>query len=105
MLTPEQFAEVLCDDLDLNPVNFVPAIAAAIAQQVGPAAIDYGCCSAAESCSVVFSAVLRIRTRIQLTLPDPFSESGSATLYSALPSMGCRAQLIGIIHNILLFLL
>lgn len=34
MLTPEQFSEVLCDDLDLNPVNFVPAIAAAIAQQV-----------------------------------------------------------------------
>jgi hypothetical protein len=25
---------VLCDDLDLNPVNFVPAIAAAISQQV-----------------------------------------------------------------------
>ena len=34
MLTPEQFAEVLCDELDLNPVNFVPAIAAAISQQV-----------------------------------------------------------------------
>jgi hypothetical protein len=25
---------VLCDDLDLNPPNFVPAIAAAIQQQV-----------------------------------------------------------------------
>jgi len=34
LLAPEQFAEVLCDDLDLNPVNFVPAIAAAIQQQV-----------------------------------------------------------------------
>jgi len=34
MLAPEQFAEVLCDDLDLNPVNFVPAIAAAIQQQI-----------------------------------------------------------------------
>ena len=34
MLTAEQFAEVLCDDLDLNPLNFVPAIAAAIQQQV-----------------------------------------------------------------------
>merc|ERR1712038_2128897 len=34
MLTPEQFAEVLCDDLDLNPINFVSAIAAAIQQQV-----------------------------------------------------------------------
>jgi len=34
MLTPEQFAEVVCDDLDLNPLNFVPAIAAAIQQQV-----------------------------------------------------------------------
>ena len=34
MLTPEQFAEVLCDDLDLNPINLVSAIAAAIQQQV-----------------------------------------------------------------------
>jgi len=34
LLSPEQFAEVLCDDLDLNPLNFVPAIAAAIQQQV-----------------------------------------------------------------------
>lgn len=33
MVTPEQFAEVLCDDLDLNPVPFVPAIATAIRQQ------------------------------------------------------------------------
>lgn len=34
MITPEQFAEVLCDDLDLNPLPFVPAIAAAIRHQV-----------------------------------------------------------------------
>lgn len=34
MITPEQFAEVLCDDLDMNPVTFVPAIAAAIRQQI-----------------------------------------------------------------------
>ncbi|XP_021707148.1 SWI/SNF-related matrix-associated actin-dependent regulator of chromatin subfamily B member 1 [Aedes aegypti] len=34
MITPEQFAEVLCDDLDLNPTPFVPAIAAAIRQQI-----------------------------------------------------------------------
>jgi hypothetical protein len=33
-ITPEQFAEVLCDDLDLNTILFVPAIAAAIRQQV-----------------------------------------------------------------------
>lgn len=33
-LTPEQFGEILCDDLDLNPINFVPAIAQAIRQQV-----------------------------------------------------------------------
>ena len=26
--------QVVCDDLDLNPLNFVPAIAAAIQQQV-----------------------------------------------------------------------
>lgn len=34
MITPEQFGEVLCDDLDLNPVPFVPAIAMAIRQQI-----------------------------------------------------------------------
>ncbi|GBP05823.1 hypothetical protein EVAR_101506_1, partial [Eumeta japonica] len=34
MITPEQFAEVLCDDLDLNPIPFVPAIAQAIRQQI-----------------------------------------------------------------------
>jgi SWI/SNF-related matrix-associated actin-dependent regulator of chromatin subfamily B protein 1 len=34
LITPEMYAEVLCDDLDLNPINFVPAIAAAINQQV-----------------------------------------------------------------------
>jgi len=34
MLAPEQLAEIICDDLDLNPVNFVPAITAAINQQL-----------------------------------------------------------------------
>ncbi|KAL5017311.1 hypothetical protein ScPMuIL_006900 [Solemya velum] len=34
LITPEQFAEVLCDDLDLNPINFVPGIAQAIRQQI-----------------------------------------------------------------------
>jgi len=34
LLTPDQFAEVLCDDLDLNPIHFVPAITAAIQQQL-----------------------------------------------------------------------
>ena len=34
LLTPEQFAEILCDDLDLNPLMFVPAIAMGIRQQV-----------------------------------------------------------------------
>lgn len=34
LISPEQFAEVLCDDLDLNPTTFVPAIAQAIRQQV-----------------------------------------------------------------------
>lgn len=34
MVSPEQFAEVLCDDLDLNPLVFIPAIATAIRQQV-----------------------------------------------------------------------
>jgi SWI/SNF-related matrix-associated actin-dependent regulator of chromatin subfamily B protein 1 len=34
LISPEQFAEILCDDLDLNPVPFVPAISAAIRQQI-----------------------------------------------------------------------
>lgn len=34
MITPEQFSEVLCDDLDLNPLTFVPAIAQSIKQQL-----------------------------------------------------------------------
>lgn len=33
-ISPEQFAEVLCDDLDLNPITFVPAIAQCIRQQL-----------------------------------------------------------------------
>lgn len=33
LITPEQFAEILCDDLDLNPVSFVPAIANSIRHQ------------------------------------------------------------------------
>ena len=34
LITPEQFAEILCDDIDLNPINFVPAISQAIRQQI-----------------------------------------------------------------------
>lgn len=34
LVTPEQFAEILCDDLELNPTTFVPAIAQCIRQQV-----------------------------------------------------------------------
>ncbi|KRT78967.1 hypothetical protein AMK59_8032 [Oryctes borbonicus] len=34
LIAPEQFAEVLCDDLDLNPITFVPAISQAIRQQL-----------------------------------------------------------------------
>lgn len=26
MITPEIFAEILCDDLDLNPLTFIPGI-------------------------------------------------------------------------------
>ncbi|KAG0718943.1 SMARCB1_1 [Chionoecetes opilio] len=32
--SPEQFAELLCDDLDLNPLMFVPAISTSIKQQM-----------------------------------------------------------------------
>ena len=41
--TPEQFAEVLCDDLDLNPVTFVPAIAQCIRQQLDSFPVDAEC--------------------------------------------------------------
>ncbi|KAK3084767.1 hypothetical protein FSP39_018532 [Pinctada imbricata] len=34
LITPEQFAEILCDDLDLNPINFIPAISQSIRQQI-----------------------------------------------------------------------
>ena len=34
LISPEQFAEVLCDDIDLNPQHFVPAIAQTIRQQI-----------------------------------------------------------------------
>ncbi|KAK7078066.1 SWI SNF, matrix associated, actin dependent regulator of chromatin, subfamily b, member 1 [Halocaridina rubra] len=34
LVTPEMFAELLCDDLDLNPIMFVPAVSTAIRQQV-----------------------------------------------------------------------
>lgn len=34
LVTPEQFAEILCDDLDLNPVNFVGPIAQVIRSQL-----------------------------------------------------------------------
>ena len=34
LITPEMFAETVCDDLDLNPIHFVPAIAAAIQQEL-----------------------------------------------------------------------
>lgn len=34
LISPETFAEVLCDDLDLSPMQFVPAIAQAIRNQV-----------------------------------------------------------------------
>ncbi|KAI0209079.1 SWI/SNF-related matrix-associated actin-dependent regulator of chromatin subfamily B member 1 [Lamellibrachia satsuma] len=33
-ISPEQFAEILCADMDLNPIHFVQAIAAAIRQQI-----------------------------------------------------------------------
>lgn len=34
LISPEQFAEILCDDLDLNPQLFVPAVAQTIRQQI-----------------------------------------------------------------------
>ncbi len=34
LITPEIFAEILCDDLDLNPVTFIPAISQSIRQQL-----------------------------------------------------------------------
>ncbi len=49
---------------------------------------------------LLLKSVLRIRIRYQWTLLNPSLEygSGSETLYFALPSMGCKAQLIGILY-------
>jgi len=33
-MTPENFAEILCDDLDLNLAKFVPEIATSIRNQI-----------------------------------------------------------------------
>ena len=42
LITPEQFGEILCDDLDLNPINFIPAIAGAIRQQIDNTVVAEG---------------------------------------------------------------
>ena len=34
LISPEIFAEILFDDLDLNPITFIPAIAQSIRQQL-----------------------------------------------------------------------
>lgn len=34
LVTPEIFSEILCDDLDLNPSTFIPAISSSIRQQL-----------------------------------------------------------------------
>jgi len=40
LITPEQFAEILCDDLDLNPAHFLSAISQAIRQQIDTFPMD-----------------------------------------------------------------
>ncbi|CAF93292.1 unnamed protein product [Tetraodon nigroviridis] len=40
LMSPEMFAEILCDDLDLSPLSFVPAIASAIRQQIESCPVD-----------------------------------------------------------------
>ncbi|CAK8676944.1 SWI/SNF-related matrix-associated actin-dependent regulator of chromatin subfamily B member 1-A-like isoform X2 [Clavelina lepadiformis] len=42
LITPEMFAEVLCDDLELNSLNFVPLIAQAIRTQIEAFPSDSG---------------------------------------------------------------
>lgn len=34
LMTPEKFAEILCDDLDLNQAKFVPEIAQSLRNQI-----------------------------------------------------------------------
>lgn len=43
LISPEIFAEVLCDDLDLNPSAFVPAISQAIRQQLDAFPAESAC--------------------------------------------------------------
>lgn len=40
LITPEQFAEILCDDLDLNQAHFLPAVSQAIRQQIDAFPLD-----------------------------------------------------------------
>ena len=40
LITPEQFAQILCDDLELYSNTFVPAIASSIRQQLEQFASD-----------------------------------------------------------------
>lgn len=40
LITPEIFAEILCDDLDLNPLAFIPAISQSIRQQLESHPLD-----------------------------------------------------------------
>ncbi len=40
LLSPDQFAEILCDDLELPNSSFVPAIASSIRQQCEQFSVD-----------------------------------------------------------------
>jgi SWI/SNF-related matrix-associated actin-dependent regulator of chromatin subfamily B protein 1 len=43
LITPEMFAEILCDDLDLPVSTFVPAIASSVRQQLDAHAAGDAC--------------------------------------------------------------
>lgn len=63
-ITPEQFAEVLCDDLDLPAISFVTAISQSIRQQIEAYPTDNLLEEQADQrviLKVIFQQIIRIR--------------------------------------------
>ena len=100
LITPEQFAEILCDDLDLNPISFVPAIAQAIRQQVSVVLVfSQGifnriisflfllCLSSIGGISTVISSLLE-----ELRIPYFFNPPINFTFISFLPIFVCLSR-------------
>lgn len=60
LISPEIFAEILCDDLDLPPANFVPAISQAIRTQVEAYPADISILEAQSDQRVILKVTSRL---------------------------------------------